>query len=70
MDDAVLVGRFECDRDLRGDGQGFRQRQTGRAIGPGEMIGERLPVHELHRQRLDAARFLHAEQGRDVGVAQ
>jgi hypothetical protein len=70
VNDAVLVRGVERHRNLPGDGDGLGECQAVLTIRPRQVVGERLPLDELHRQRLQAARLLEPEQGGDVGVAQ
>ena len=62
MDDALLVRRFEADRDLSRDADGVLERdRTGR-----DAIRQRRPLDQLEDERADAVRFLEAVNGRDV----
>jgi hypothetical protein len=62
MDDALLGRRLERLGDLPCDGLRFVDlHRTVR-----DALGERRPVHQLHDQRMDAARVLEAVDLRDV----
>jgi hypothetical protein len=64
VDDALLVRRFECARDLPGDGHRLVDRN-----GPlPDAVRQRWAVDELHHQRLRGARSLETVNDGDVGM--
>ena len=66
VDDALFVGGVERVDDLPGDRHGVGHRQwTAR-----DDRGEILAVDELHDERLRAAVFFEAVDGRDVRMVQ
>ncbi len=66
MDDALLVGGLEPDRDLSRDVDSVLERDgTSR-----EAIRQRWPLYQFEDERADALGFLEAVNGRDVGMVE
>ena len=66
MDDAFLMRRFECFRNLFRDGQCLIDRNRPSL----DALGQRLSRHEFHHQELPSAGFFDAVDRRDVGMIQ
>ena len=64
MDDAAIVGGFECFRDLQGDCQRLLQRQRA----AGDQRGEGRSVHQFENKAAHAASFHDAINAADVGM--
>jgi hypothetical protein len=69
MHDPALVSRGQRLGYLRRHPPCGRERQASIPCG-GDDVGERLPLDELHHERLPAARILEAVDLGDVGVIQ
>jgi hypothetical protein len=66
MHDALLVGRFECLRDLFPERQRFIERDGALR----DAIGERRPLDQLHHERGAPIRFLQPVDVRDVRMVE
>ena len=62
MDDALLVRRFECVRNLPRDRQRVRRRDRSLR----DPVGEGRPVDQLHDQCVPGPRILESVEVRDV----
>jgi hypothetical protein len=66
MDDAVLVGGAHRVDQRQREARELPRRQAA----SGDQAGERLALHQLHREEVDAVGVLDRVDGDDIGVVQ